>query len=525
LFAELRGYARYARGLSAFLANPLGEHEARGMIADGLGARAEHLLRLIDWGVFKNPASPYLPLFERGGVELGDVAGMLRSEGVDATLSRLLDAGVSLSLAEASGKEPIRRGNWEMSIEGKDLRNPLASPHFAGRSGASRSPGRTVGVDLRDVLQTSAYVTIARRAFGLEGTDCALWFPAPPGVAGIRSALWWSKAGATVRRWFAQAVPRWTYGEVRTAALVRATVWASRWAGRPVPAPEPAPPQDAVRVARWLADQARAGSAPALRTTPSSAARVCTAADEAGMDISGTFFALGGEPFTEAKARRIELAGCRAESSYYISEVGGPIAVGCSAPAAVDAAHVAEDRVALIESERALRGGRVRALYATSLSPVAPRIAINLETGDCATRGRSTCGCPFAEQGLNRTLSEIRSYEKLTTEGMHFLGPRLHALLEEVLPERFGGAPTDYQLVEEETGQGRSQIILAVSPRVGTLDESSVARAALAFLGARGGGEGMMAEVWANGATLRVVRREPEFSSAGKVLPLHVSPG
>jgi hypothetical protein len=35
----------------------------------------------------------------------------------------------------------------------------------------------------------------------------------------------------------------------------------------------------------------------------------------------------------------------------------------------------------------------------------------------------------------------------------------------------------------------------------------------------------MMAKVWADGRALRVVSREPDFSSAGKVLPLHVSPG
>ena len=32
----------------------------------------------------------------------------------------------------------------------------------------------------------------------------------------------------------------------------------------------------------------------------------------------------------------------------------------------------------------------------------------------------------------------------------------------------------------------------------------------------------MMSDVWHNGRTLRVVRREPTSTRAGKILPLHV---
>jgi hypothetical protein len=103
---------------------------------------------------------------------------------------------------------------------------------------------------------------------------------------------------------------------------------------------------------------------------------------------------------------------------------------------------------------------------------------------------------------------------------MHFLGPRLHTLLEAVLPGRFGGAPTDYQLVEEEDERGHSRITLAVSPRVGPLDERRLATDALAFLGGGGGAESMMARIWGTAGTLRVVRTEPEVSATGKVLPL-----
>jgi phenylacetate-coenzyme A ligase PaaK-like adenylate-forming protein len=252
--------------------------------------------------------------------------------------------------------------------------------------------------------------------------------------------------------------------------------------------------------------------------------RVCSAAAEAGLDIAGTFFSLGGEPYTEAKARVIESAGCRAESSYYVSELGGPVALGCPTSTGADRAHLAEDRLAVIRGEGPVAGGPGGALYLTTISPLAPQVAINLEVGDYAVEEPARCGCAFAQAGLSRVVHSIRSYEKLTTEGMHFVGSELVTLLEDELPRRFGGSPTDYQLVEEEDGTtGRSRLRLAVAPRVGPVDEAQVAGAALDFLRSAGSVERMMAEFWMAADTLRVVRRQPEVSEAGKVLPLHVS--
>ena len=56
----------------------------------------------------------------------------------------------------------------------------------------------------------------------------------------------------------------------------------------------------------------------------------------------------------------------------------------------------------------------------------------------------------LAELGFTTHLHTVRSYEKLTSGGVMFMGSMLHELLEETLPARFGGSPLDYQLVEEE---------------------------------------------------------------------------
>ena len=115
----------------------------------------------------------------------------------------------------------------------------------------------------------------------------------------------------------------------------------------------------------------------------------------------------------------------------------------------------------------------------------------------------------------------IRSWEKLTSEGMNFLGHDLIRLLEEVLPGRFGGAATDYQMVETEEA-GLPKVDLVISPRVGPVDEHAVIDTTIGFLnGQSGGGFG---ERWREADTLRVRRVEPHLTFGGKVQALHVSP-
>jgi hypothetical protein len=123
--------------------------------------------------------------------------------------------------------------------------------------------------------------------------------------------------------------------------------------------------------------------------------------------------------------------------------------------------------------------------------------------------------------GFEQHLSQIRSYDKLTSEGMTFMGSELITLIEDLLPEQFGGNPTDYQLVEEEEG-GLPKISVIVSPRVGAIDDEAVIRAVLSRLGSYPGCKNMMTEVWKDGQTLRVVRREPFVTGAAKILPLHI---
>jgi hypothetical protein len=107
---------------------------------------------------------------------------------------------------------------------------------------------------------------------------------------------------------------------------------------------------------------------------------------------------------------------------------------------------------------------------------------------------------------------------------MTFLDSDVIRILEDVLPARFGGGPTDYQLVEEETAEGFPRVRILVHPAVGALD---VAGVAATFLGALAHGsptERVMVEEWRRAGLPRVERRPPLVSGGGKILHLVAAP-
>jgi hypothetical protein len=181
-------------------------------------------------------------------------------------------------------------------------------------------------------------------------------------------------------------------------------------------------------------------------------------------------------------------------------------------------------QVALLQRERTFDGEVVGALFCSTVHVAEPKVMVNVELGDASDMGERACGCPFERLGFRQRLRGIRSYEKLTSEGMHFVGSDLLRLLEEVLPARFGGTATDYQLVEDEGADGLARVSLVVSPRVGAIDEGRLVATALEGLGAAAGGAAVeMAGIWRAARTLGVVRREPYTTSAAKILPLHLA--
>jgi hypothetical protein len=96
-------------------------------------------------------------------------------------------------------------------------------------------------------------------------------------------------------------------------------------------------------------------------------------------------------------------------------------------------------------------------------------------------------------------------------------------LIEDVLPARFGGGPTDYQFAEEEDKNGLPTVQILASPRLGPIDEHAVTSCVIEFLNALPGAHYPYGERWRDGRTLRLVRREPYTTSASKIMALHTT--
>jgi hypothetical protein len=378
-----------------------------------------------------------------------------------------------------------------------------------------------MAIDLDLLEHECAYHSFFHTAFGLSERPFALWRALPPSASGIHQVLRQVKIGDSAAHWFSPWRPGRDLSALKFAIFTRYTLQAVRRRGAQLAAPEHCPPAEAATVARWLAERRREGRPAWVDTQASLAVRACLAAQEEGLDISATLFRTGGEPLTGAKARIIDATGSHAVCHYTMGETGR-IGAACSEQHAVDDVHLLTDKLAVTQRERPVgsNGGRVGALYYTSLLPSCPKAMINLESGDYGVIEERPCGCPFGELGMTLHLHDIRSFDKLTSEGNQFLGTDLLALIEEVLPGRFGGAPTDYQLVEEEV-EGLPKVGIVVPPRLGDISDEDVVATVLAFLASEPRNR-LMADVWRAGDTLRVVRREPHVSPAAKILALHV---
>lgn len=519
---DLAAFGRYAWGLRDYVRRPLSAAECLRTVQEQLRWREQSFLGVLETGVFAQPSSPYRALLGAAGVELGDVVGLVKGHGVEGALERLHDAGVYVTLDEFKGRRPIERPGLSLSVRPEDFFNPLRGQAFVLHDVGSRGVRRGGPLDLVHTARSAVHHSLLLESFDLFQRPYALWLPVPPGRAGLIDVLRIVKLGKQIDRWFSQTPPAVTRATLKPFLVTRATIAASRGWGRAIPRPEHVPLADASPVAHWLARKRAAGEPAHLNTYPTSAVRACLAAAAAGLDISGTVFRVGGEPYTSAKAAAVRRAGCRA-ISYYGAVETGAVGMSCAEPDQLDDVHLLTDKLGIIQREREVADGaaRVPVLVFTTLLPTAPRLLLNVESDDYGVLSERECGCLFGRLGFTRHLHGIHSYDKLTSSGMTFVGSDVAALLDEALPARFGGAPTDYQLIEEEEA-GIPKVSIVVSPRVGELDEAALITTVLTALASGPAYKQMMASVWQSGDTLKVVRREPHATAHAKILPLHL---
>jgi hypothetical protein len=505
--------------LPRFLRHPIGLHEARATLRRRLERREADFLTLVREAIYWNPASPYRRLLAMAGCEVGDLERLVAREGVEGALADLFSRGVYLTVDELKGRRPVVRGSATLDLDPSRLCNPRAVRHLPAQTSGTRGGSPVVPIDLDNVRDRAVNRRIQVEARGAGGWVHAMW--GVPGGQTMINVLEYAGLGTPPVRWFASVDPAASGLHPRYRWSARVLRWAGLLAGVPLPPLEYVPAEDLARIARWMAGVLRAGGTPHLVAYSSAAVRLCLAAREAGLDLYGARLTVGAEPLTEARLAVLREAGVNAVLGYSTIEAGR-VGYGCLAREAADDLHLLHDLLALIQpgvdGER--RGLPARALLVTSLRRTAPVILLNVSLGDQAVVERRACGCPLETEGWTTHLHTIRSFEKLTLGGMTFLDTDVIRVLEQVLPARFGGGPTHYQLVEE-TADGRSTLRLLVHPDVGPLDAAAVADAFLRAIGGGSGVERVMELQWRQAGLPRVERRPPLATQGGKVLHLH----
>lgn len=522
--AEAGSFLRFAAGLRGYFREPLLYEDAERLIVDALRRRESRFLQLVRRAIYDFPDSPYRALLEWAGVEYGDVERMVLADGIESAMECLYDAGVHVSLDELKGRRPIERRGLSIPVDDESFDNPLLAGDFEVASSGSTGKRRRMKIDLSLMVGDAAFRRIVYRAHDIESCVFSAWRGVPPDSSGMKQGLCWSKMRLPIERWFTPVPVSWKPPDHKYALMTHTAIRASRlWTSTPIPAPQLTPLDDASPVVEWLSGVLASGRRPFISTAANNGVRIATRAKETGIDLSGAVFRLGGEPITEGKARVIQGVGGYVFSGWAMSETG-PLAGGCPHREAIDEAHLNLAKIALFQRSKKLLDGEttVDALFLTTISRSSPKILLNVDTGDYGVLRERRCGCLLDHLGFRTQLRTIRNYEKLTAGGIQFLGPDVIDLVEQALPEAFGGGPTDYQLVEEESADGAaSKVYLVVSPRLGAVDEQAVVQTALKRLAGDDGGR-LMSSFWRQAGTLEVVRREPYVTASAKTPPLRV---
>jgi hypothetical protein len=444
----------------------------------------------------------------------------VKQHGVEGALRILFRAGVYLTGDELKGRQPTVRGSARLTVNPARLRNRALTSHLSGQStgtGGARTPVR---IDLAHVWDQVIDLRLFIEARGDAGSVHAVW--GVPGGWTMSLLLRLSGCGLIPARWFSQVDPAARGLHPRYRWSARMLRWGSLLVGVPLPAALHVPIEAPLPIVRWMAEVIRAGGIPHVWTYASSATRLCRAAAEAGIDIRGARFSVSGEPATPARLTAVRETGAEIVPRYGASDCG-QIGFGCLAPEIPDEVHWLSDLHALIQppDDGPVPGLPDRLLFMTSLRPTARNILLNASLGDQGTITDRVCGCPLERMGWGVHVHTIRSDEKVTAAGMNFSDAELIRVLDEVLPARFGGTATHYQLVEEETHDGQPRLRLLVHPAVGSFDPEGVAEAFLAAISGGSGVERVMGLAWRGAGVLRVERRAPVSTGTGKILHLH----
>jgi len=507
LFNELTMCARFALGLKGFVQEKLTFEQARMDIKERLEGRRENFLKLVKKGIFEYKLSPYLPLFKSSNYVFSDVEKMVDKNGIEGALKILKDDGIFFTIQEFKSRE-------------KDFDNPYIAACYETRTAGTRSAGTRVAVDFHYFSQVAANKGLMVDAWGLSGFPLIIIRPAFPFGSGMKIMLTLSKFGIYPEKFISPLEAKGL--SFRNRLGVAYIMNMGNFFGAKFKKPEYIDFNNIHKIIEIIDGFNKKHGKCLVATNVSSAVRICLAAKDKGIDLKGVVFRGGGEPMTPDRLKVIEERGAIYILSYSFCEAGGAVGFLCTKPAAIDDVHLFKDFLTIISYRKDVSGRQVDAFLATSLLPSAPKILLNVENGDHGVIEDRECGCPYGRLGYNTHIHDIRSFEKLTGEGMTFYGADLIQIMENVLPARFGGSALEYQIVEEKDENGIARLVILVAPAVGPIDENELIKTVLDELGKGNDSSRMMADLWARLSVVKVRRSAPFVTKAGKMYPLHI---
>jgi hypothetical protein len=339
---------------------------------------------------------------------------------------------------------------------------------MGGSGGSTGKPSRTK-MDLDHVAQCAKQWALGYSVHGIFHDPLMIWSGGLPDSTSIIYVLSRAHVGCNIEHWFSplrgnDANMGWYY-----TLLTYFMIFMARFHGLKFPLPQYIPLNAPLSIAQKLAEVAQKNNI-TCKTATSKCVRISVAAQQHNIDLTGVTFYGTSEPATPAKVATIKSSGANF-ISHYSSTEAGEIGLACANPADVSDVHFLKNNLAMIQRPQEVFDQTVNALHFTTLLPSNPKMMLNVQSDDFGIVEERDCGCPLYQMGLTQHLRQISSFRKLTGGGVTLVGSDMVHILEHVLPSQFGGSLFDYQLVEEETEDGFTKLLLYVDPSVTINDE------------------------------------------------------
>ena len=511
----MKAYLNFAAEIRSFLRAPVTFEEAKQTIINQVENREANFLRITKTHIFEYEPSPYLALFKAANITYTDVEHFLGKNSLEETLNILHDEGIYVTFEEIKGRTPIKRRGIEIEVEPEDFDSPNLTPFVFGRSGGSTGTPTRTKMDLAHVAQHAKHLMMGYKMYDVYHVPTAVWRGLLPDVSGVANVLRHAHMGHTMDRWFTpvrglDTNMGWSY-----TILTYLMVLMARFHGHRFPFPQFAPLDDPMPIIEWAVDAVEREGACLIRSHVSKAVRISMVAQYNNISLQGVSFYGAGEPPTSAKIQAIHASGASYIPHFSFNE-GGNIATPCGDPNEENDLHLMLNHMAVIQKPVEVMEQTVNALCLTSLLQSAPKMLLNAYSDDFGIIEKRECSCMLGEMGLKHHITKLRSYRKLTGEGVTLIGSDMVHILEEIMPAQFGGGPLDYQLVEEQQANSLTKLVLYVHPKLSIPNEDKLAEGFLTAM-REGMPSSKLAQIeYRQGETISVRRQAPILTGRGK---------